>query len=66
MATSSSTLLIAGVTAKPGKATELIPALREVAEPTRAQPGCIRFDSTGWVARARPLWASNSGPLPPV
>jgi hypothetical protein len=45
MATSSSTLLIAGVTAKPGKATELIPALREVAEPTRPL----------WASNAGPL-----------
>ena len=36
-------LIIASATAKPGKEAELIAALREVAAPTRAQPGCIRF-----------------------
>jgi quinol monooxygenase YgiN len=34
---------IASATAKPGKEAELVSALREVAGPTRAQPGCIRF-----------------------
>jgi quinol monooxygenase YgiN len=36
-------LIIASATAKPGKEAELIAALREVAVPTRAQRGCIRF-----------------------
>jgi quinol monooxygenase YgiN len=36
-------LIIASATAKPGKEAELVSALREVAGPTRSQPGCIRF-----------------------
>jgi quinol monooxygenase YgiN len=43
MATSSNILIIASATAKPGKEADLVSALREVAEPTRAQPGCVRF-----------------------
>ncbi len=43
MARDSHILIIARATAKPGKEAELIAALREVAGPTRAQPGCIRF-----------------------
>ncbi len=39
----SSILIIASVTAKPGKEAELAAALHEVAGPTRSQPGCIRF-----------------------
>ena len=39
----SSILIIASVTAKAGKEAELAAALREVAGPTRSQPGCIRF-----------------------
>jgi quinol monooxygenase YgiN len=36
-------VVIASATAKPGKEAELEQALREVAGPTRAQPGCIEF-----------------------
>jgi quinol monooxygenase YgiN len=36
-------LVIASATAKPGNAAELIAAMREVAEPTRSQQGCISF-----------------------
>lgn len=43
MAASSHILIIARATAKPGKEAELASALREVARPTRAQPGCIWF-----------------------
>ncbi len=43
MPSGSNILIIASATAKPGKEAELIDALREVAGPTRAQPGCIRF-----------------------
>ena len=39
----SNVLIVASATAKPGKEAELISALREVAGPTRAQPGCVRF-----------------------
>jgi hypothetical protein len=38
MATKPNILIIASVTAKPGKEAELISALREVAEPTRRRP----------------------------
>jgi quinol monooxygenase YgiN len=63
MANNSNILIIASVTAKPGKATELISALREVAEPTRAQPGCIRFglyqlDGPGATIVGIERWAS--------
>lgn len=37
-------LVIASAKAKPGKEGELEQALREVAPPTRAQPGCVAFD----------------------
>jgi len=43
MTASSNVLIIASAVAKPGREAELISALREVAAPTRAQPGCIRF-----------------------
>lgn len=43
MAASSNVLIIASATAKPGKEAQLVSALREVARPTRAQPGCIWF-----------------------
>jgi quinol monooxygenase YgiN len=43
MATDPNILIIARAMAKPGKETELAAALREVAGPTRAQRGCIRF-----------------------
>jgi quinol monooxygenase YgiN len=43
MASDPSILIIASVTAKPGQEAELVAALRDVAGPTRAQPGCIRF-----------------------
>ena|SRR5579864_680391 len=39
----SGILIIASATARPGKEAELVAALREVAGPTRSQPGCIRF-----------------------
>jgi quinol monooxygenase YgiN len=39
----SDLIVIAGAKAKPGKEAELERALREVAGPTRAQPGCIEF-----------------------
>lgn len=43
MPTDLNVLIIASATAKPGKEAELGAALREVAGPTRAQPGCVRF-----------------------
>jgi quinol monooxygenase YgiN len=43
MPSGSNILIIASVTAKPGREAELTAALREAAGPTRAQPGCIRF-----------------------
>jgi quinol monooxygenase YgiN len=36
-------IVIASAKAKPGKEGELERALREVAGPTRAQPGCVEF-----------------------
>lgn len=36
-------IVIASATAKPGKEKDLESALREVAGPTRAQPGCVAF-----------------------
>jgi len=63
MATNSNILIIGSATAKPGKWTELITALREVAGPTRAQPGCIRFglyqpDSAGETIVGIERWTS--------
>ena len=63
MATKPNILIIASVTAKPGKEAELISALREIAEPTRAQPGCIRFglyqlDGSGATIVGIERWAS--------
>jgi hypothetical protein len=55
-------LIIASATAKPGKEAELVSALREVAGPTRSQPGCIRFGLTGNRMPTRPSWASSTGP----
>jgi quinol monooxygenase YgiN len=39
----SDLIVIAAAKAKPGKEAELEQALREVAGPTRAQPGCVQF-----------------------
>jgi quinol monooxygenase YgiN len=39
----SDLIVIASATAKPGKESELEQALREVAAPTRAQPGWVAF-----------------------
>lgn len=36
-------IVLATAKAKPGKETELELALREVAGPTREQPGCVQF-----------------------
>ena len=36
-------IVLATATAKPGKEAELERALREVAGPTRQQPGCVQF-----------------------
>lgn len=36
-------VVIATARAKPGKERDLERALREVAQPTRQQPGCVRF-----------------------
>ncbi|HLG98648.1 MAG TPA: putative quinol monooxygenase [Bryobacteraceae bacterium] len=36
-------ILIVTAKAKPGKEKELERALREVGQPTRQQPGCVRF-----------------------
>ena len=63
MASDSNILVIANATAKPGKEGELIAALREVAGPTRAQPGCIRFglyqpDGAGATIVGIERWAS--------
>ncbi|HLI66258.1 MAG TPA: putative quinol monooxygenase [Caulobacteraceae bacterium] len=63
MTTNSNILIIASATAKPGKEGELISALREVAEPTRAQPGCIQFglyqlDGPGRAIVGIERWAS--------
>jgi quinol monooxygenase YgiN len=63
MPSDPNTLIIASATAKPGKEAELISALREVAEPTRAQPGCIRFglyqlDGPGATIVGIECWAS--------
>ena len=43
MKQTSDVIVIASAKAKPGKETELERALREVAGPTRAQPGCVEF-----------------------
>lgn len=39
----SDLIVIAAAKAKPGKERELEMALRDVAAPTRAQPGCVEF-----------------------
>jgi len=39
----SELIVIASAKAKPGKKKELEQALRDVAAPTRAQPGCVAF-----------------------
>jgi quinol monooxygenase YgiN len=44
MGISSDVITIATAKAKPGKEKELEQALRAVAAPTRAQPGCIVFN----------------------
>ena len=36
-------IVIANATAKPGKEADLERALKEVAGPTREQPGCVQF-----------------------
>ena len=36
-------IVLASATAQPGKEAELEAALREVVQPTRAQPGCLQF-----------------------
>jgi quinol monooxygenase YgiN len=43
MASKSDPIVVASAKAKPGKEKELEEALREVAAPTLAQPGCIAF-----------------------
>jgi len=43
MAARSDVIVIASAKAKPGSGKELERALRDVAEPTRAQPGCVLF-----------------------
>jgi quinol monooxygenase YgiN len=43
MAAGSDVIVIASAKAKPGNRKELERALRDVAEPTRAQPGCVLF-----------------------
>jgi quinol monooxygenase YgiN len=43
MANQSDLIVVASARAKPGKEKDLAQALREVARPTRAQPGCIAF-----------------------
>jgi quinol monooxygenase YgiN len=43
MAQRSDLLVIASAKAKPGKETDLEKALRDVAKPTRAQPGSVAF-----------------------
>ncbi len=43
MADSTDLIVIASAKAKLGHTKELEQALREVAEPTRAQPGCVLF-----------------------
>ncbi len=43
MASRSDLIIIASAKAKPGKESELISALRDVAGPTRAQAGSIQF-----------------------
>lgn len=42
-ASHSDLIIIASATAKPGKEADLERALRDVAAPTRAQPGCVQF-----------------------
>ena len=42
-ASASDLIIIATARAKPGKEADLERALREVAAPTRAQPGCVQF-----------------------
>jgi len=39
----SDLIVVASAKAKPGKETELMKALTDVAAPTRAQPGCVSF-----------------------
>jgi len=39
----SDLIVVASARARPGKEADLESALREVAAPTRAQPGCIEF-----------------------
>jgi quinol monooxygenase YgiN len=39
----SDLIVLASATAKPGKEKDLEQALRDVAAPTRAQPGCVTF-----------------------
>lgn len=43
MKSASDYIVIASATARPGKEAELEQAQREVAGPTRAQPGCVEF-----------------------
>jgi len=43
MKTKTDIVVFAIAKAKPGKEAELECALREVAEPTRKQPGCVQF-----------------------
>jgi quinol monooxygenase YgiN len=61
----SDVIVIATAKAKPGKEAALERALREVAGPTRAQPGCVQFslyrstiDSSTMIGFER--WASKS------
>lgn len=60
----SDLIVMASAKAKSGKEAELQQALRDVAEPTRAQPGCVSFslyhsieDSTVMIGFER--WASQ-------
>ena len=43
MAARSDVIVIASAKAKPGNGKEVEQALGDVAEPTRAQPGCVLF-----------------------
>ena len=65
MKSSSDLIVIASAKAKPGKEADLERALREVAGPTRAQPGCVGFSLFRQKGAASTIvgferWASSS------
>ena len=57
-AVTSDSIVIATAKAKPGREVDLERALRDVAAPTRAQPGCVQFSLP---ARRAVMYPEGSG-----